>query len=237
MGTWYSLRIGSWLFGAAATSAKSETLGDLDRVFAYGAGDGQTSYPAEKCLSKSRTSFRAIRQDCRSKRYPNEPISVSPLGEQALSFHLPLETETVDRAHPTDALTVPSGLPIREVLRLLKQERRGCAVVCRDERVVGIFTERDALRVVARQTDLRLPIEQAMTPSPHTIRNSATVGHAIREMSTGHYRRLPIVDEKGAPTGILKVSGILHYLVEHFPQFIYNLPPTPHHSVQQREGA
>jgi hypothetical protein len=56
-------------------------------------------------------------------------------------------------------------------------------------------------------------------------------------MSFGGYRRLPIVDDKGRPTGLLKVPGILHYLVEHFPNVVYNLPPTPHHSTQEREGA
>jgi hypothetical protein len=29
----------------------------------------------------------------------------------------------------------------------------------------------------------------------------------------------------------------MHYLAEHFPSVIYNLPPEPHHSTQEREGA
>ena len=56
-------------------------------------------------------------------------------------------------------------------------------------------------------------------------------------MAEGGYRRLPIVDELGRPTGIVKVEGIMHYLVEHFPTVIHNLPPKPHHSYQQRKGA
>jgi hypothetical protein len=56
-------------------------------------------------------------------------------------------------------------------------------------------------------------------------------------MSKGGYRRLPIVDEAGKPTGILRVKGILRYLVEHFPAVVYNLPPEPHQTTQQREGA
>ena len=38
-------------------------------------------------------------------------------------------------------------------------------------------------------------------------------------------------------TGVLKVSGILHYLVEHFPKVVYTLPPEPHHKTAAREGA
>jgi hypothetical protein len=63
------------------------------------------------------------------------------------------------------------------------------------------------------------------------------VGKAIGLMSAGGFRRLPIVDDQGKPVGLLKVSGILHYLVEHFPKVVYTLPPAPHHKMGEREGA
>ena len=63
------------------------------------------------------------------------------------------------------------------------------------------------------------------------------MAQAIAAMTRGGYRRLPIVDADGRPMGIIKIEGILHYLVEHFPKVIYNLPPEPHYSRQQREGA
>ena len=56
-------------------------------------------------------------------------------------------------------------------------------------------------------------------------------------MAHGGYRRLPIVDDQGRPTGIIKVEGIMHYLVEHFPSTVYNLPPNPSVVQQEREGA
>ena len=80
-------------------------------------------------------------------------------------------------------------------------------------------------------------VEQVMTREPQTLSSDNTVGKAISKMSFGGYRRLPIVDNEGHPQGILKVSSILHYLVEHFPEVVYNLPPKPHHNTQEREGA
>ena len=56
-------------------------------------------------------------------------------------------------------------------------------------------------------------------------------------MSRGGYRRLPIVNRDGAPTGVLSVRQILRYLVEHFPTAIYTLPPTPDEATKDREGA
>jgi hypothetical protein len=66
---------------------------------------------------------------------------------------------------------------------------------------------------------------------------SETVEAAIARMSLGGYRRLPVVDDQNRPVGLLKVSAILHYLVQHFPKYIYNLPPKSEHSTQHREGA
>lgn len=76
-----------------------------------------------------------------------------------------------------------------------------------------------------------------MTANPATISQDATVGSTIRSMSQGGYRRLPIVNQDGKIVALLKVSHILRYLVEHFPQYIYNLPPAPHHMLAEREGA
>jgi hypothetical protein len=56
-------------------------------------------------------------------------------------------------------------------------------------------------------------------------------------MSGGGFRRLPIVDDAGLLQGVLKVSGLLHYLVEHFPKIVYTLPPAPHYKSADREGA
>ena len=123
------------------------------------------------------------------------------------------------------------------VLRRMKEMRDGGAIVCQDGKLAGIFTERDALKVMAEQVDLGASVSQYMSSKPASIKSTQSVGTAIRSMSTGGYRRLPIVDESGMVVGILKVSHILRYLVEHFPEFVYNLPPTPDHTTQEREGA
>jgi predicted transcriptional regulator len=80
-------------------------------------------------------------------------------------------------------------------------------------------------------------VADVMIRNPVTLRKSDTVGRAIGLMSAGGFRRLPIVDEQGQIQGVLKVSGILHYLVEHFPKVVYTLPPEPHHKTVTREGA
>jgi CBS domain-containing protein len=122
-------------------------------------------------------------------------------------------------------------------MRLLKQQATGAAMVCRDCKLLGVFTERDALKLLADGSDLDQQVAAVMVRDPVTLRTDDTVGKAIGLMAAGGFRRLPVVDGQGRISGVLKVSGIIRYLVDHFPKTVYTLPPAPHHKTVQREGA
>jgi CBS domain-containing protein len=126
---------------------------------------------------------------------------------------------------------------VADALQLLRAQRTGAILICDGPKLVGILTERDALRLMAEGTDLRQPVRNVMSSPPATIPATATVGDAIRTMAEGGFRHLPIVDPQGGPTGVVAVHGIVHYLVDHFPATIYNLPPNPDDSTREREGA
>ncbi len=154
-----------------------------------------------------------------------------------MSFLLKLDTETVERVYSTNPICLEPDVPVREAFRRMNDQGRGAVLICRAGRLTGIFTERDALALLAGGADLDTPIEQVMTASPVALTQHDTVATAIGKMSTGGYRRLPIVDAHGRPIGFLKAQSILHFLVDLFPATIYNLPPTPHHATVTREGA
>lgn len=158
-------------------------------------------------------------------------------GEQGNRFHLDLLTEPAQRAHAAPPVCVEPESTVRSVMEQLGRNNRGAVLICRDGVLVGIFTERDALRLMASGADLDVPMERVMTREPATLHKSDSMATAIARMSKGGYRRMPIVDEQGRPQGVVKVSGILHYLVEHFPSVIYTLPPEPDTRPQEREGA
>lgn len=152
-------------------------------------------------------------------------------------FALHLDTETVGHMDLPQPICVESRVSVREVFAQLKATGRGSVSICRDGKLVGIFTERDALQLMADGASLDGPIETVMTVEPETVRITDTVESAIAKMSLGGYRRLPVIDAEGCPVGLLKVSAILHYLVQHFPNFVYTLPPMPNQTPQHREGA
>ena len=61
--------------------------------------------------------------------------------------------------------------------------------------LVGIFTGRDAVRVMAEGKDLATPLRQVMTKKPHCLPPRHTAIHALRLMRDGGFRHVPVVDE------------------------------------------
>jgi CBS domain-containing protein len=136
----------------------------------------------------------------------------------------------------TPILVAPNA-SLGEVLGLMQDSGDGSVLVVQNEKLVGIFTERDALRLMASTLNLDQPISEHMIRDVVSVRCNDTVQTAITEMALGGYRRLPVLDEQQRPVGLLRVDNLLHYLVEHVPSVIYNLPPAPHHATVEREGA
>ena len=74
-------------------------------------------------------------------------------------------------------------------------ERRVGAVLITDakHRLAGIFTGRDAVRILAeRKNPADTTLGATMTPNPDTIAPERNAIDALRKMSDGGYRHLPI---------------------------------------------
>jgi CBS domain-containing protein len=149
-----------------------------------------------------------------------------------------LKTECVSRLHPTAPRVVAPGQTVADAVALMRRHGVGCLLVCEGPRLVGIFTERDLLRrVMAAGLPLTTPVSAVMTPDPVVVSPREPVSAAIRRMQEGGYRHLPVVEEAGKAVGILSVKRIIHYVVEHFPADVYNLPPDPDAVPRNAEGA
>ena len=149
-----------------------------------------------------------------------------------------LKIDSVSRLQPTPPRHISPKQPVLEAIALMRQERVGCLLVQEGSNLQGILTERDIMRrVMADQRSLLLPVADCMTPNPVTVGRKEPISGALRRMEEGGYRHLPVVDEGGQVVGILSVKRIVHYLVEHFPNTIYNLPPDPNAVQKRPEGA
>lgn len=116
-----------------------------------------------------------------------------------------------------ELLTVPPSMTVAEAARLMKQRNVGAMLVVDDGRLVGLFTERDALfRVLAAGLDgAATPLRIVMTANPRTITPERSFAHALGFMHEGRFRMLPVVED-GRPIGVISVRDALGPELESF---------------------
>jgi CBS domain-containing protein len=148
-----------------------------------------------------------------------------------------LKIDSVSRLEPAQPLVLERTATITAAVAALRAHGGGCILVCEGPKLVGVFTERDLLRrVIACGHDWNAPVDTVMTPDPVTVEMKDPIRVAVRHMEKGGYRNVPVVDDAGRPVGVLSVMRIVHYLVEHFPVAVYNLPPNPHNWPTTPDG-
>jgi CBS domain-containing protein len=114
-------------------------------------------------------------------------------------------------------VTVLPTTSVREASELMAKKQVGAVLVVEKGRLLGIFSERDAVfRVIARGLDpSATPLAQVMTPEPKTVKPSNTFGYAMTLMHEGGFRHLPVIDD-GKPVGIVSARSALDPDLEEF---------------------
>ena len=94
-------------------------------------------------------------------------------------------------------------MTVRAACLLMAENHVGALAVVETGRIVGIFTERDALnKVLAGGLDPdATTLEAVMVANPQTIEADRPLAHALHMMADGGFRHVPVVDAHGAPLG------------------------------------
>lgn len=101
----------------------------------------------------------------------------------------------------------------RQALAVMASHAISGVVVVDGRSPVGVFTERDAVRLVAAGVDVAsLTVGNVMTTPVLTIPASASPGMAIDLMRDHEVRRLLVMNEEGALAGILTQSDLSRIL-------------------------
>jgi CBS domain-containing protein len=106
--------------------------------------------------------------------------------------------------------TAAKTATVLEAARLMKERRKGALLVLDGTRLIGIFTEWDALfRVVAEGRDpAATRLGDVMTPQPMTLHPDEPFSRALRLMHENGFRHLPVV-EHDRPLGIVSARDAL----------------------------
>jgi len=112
-----------------------------------------------------------------------------------------------------DMVTAKSGITVKDAIRTLQEKHVGSIIITDDnQKCVGIFTERDAIRIVASDVPLDTALDQVMTKHVATIGEEASLDEAKRIIVSHGIRHLPVVNSREELVGLLSVRRLLDEL-------------------------
>ena len=117
----------------------------------------------------------------------------------------------------SEAAAVPLEATAEQAIRTMVERHVGAVVVIdENQRVAGIFTERDVLRrlSLSERDPKKIAVSEVMTTPVEMATSATTAGEALATMVERHYRHLPIVDEDGRLMGMLSIRHVLEAKID-----------------------
>lgn len=113
-------------------------------------------------------------------------------------------------------ISAQKGDSVRAVVDLLAQHRIGAVPVIEGDTIVGIFSERDLVRLMSAYGPAALDrsLDEVMTKSPVTCDSRMAVIGALSQMTQKRIRHLPVVDG-GKLVGFVSIGDLVKYRIDH----------------------
>ena len=123
-------------------------------------------------------------------------------------------SELLEEHHAT-VHSVDPDVSVTECVHQMNEQRIGAMLVMKDDRLLGIFTERDAItRVLGTGLEpSNTKVSAVMSNNPICITPATTLDEAMAIVSSQRIRHLPVVQDS-LVLGMVSAGDLTHWLVE-----------------------
>ena len=132
------------------------------------------------------------------------PQQVTTFRGKLLGLHL-------DELGPPEPQLIDAGERVETAIERMQRDGIDCLLVTDGGKLVGIFTDRDAILKVAGSTEGDRTMADVMTHDPVILRSGDPVAVAIHKMAVGGFRHVPIV-KGGVPVGVVSARDVFRHL-------------------------
>jgi CBS domain-containing protein len=129
------------------------------------------------------------------------------------------------RAKGSTVYSVKEGTSLYDALEMMAVKGIGALLVMDDAgEPVGIFSERDFARVVARDKnlDLALPVDEVMTKHIYCVTKDDTIDEAMAVMTRQRFRHMPVREGEDI-VGVISIGDVVKNLIEDKDLLIQNM--------------
>jgi CBS domain-containing protein len=129
-----------------------------------------------------------------------------------------------------EVFSVTPETTVYEALELMADKNIGAVLVLEQERVAGIFSERDYARRVALQgkTSRETAVRDVMTAEVVCARPDLSVQKCLKLMTEKRFRHVPVLDESEKLMGLVSIGDVVkamlneqQIIINHLEDYIY----------------
>lgn len=110
---------------------------------------------------------------------------------------------------------VQPNTSVFNAIELMAEKNIGGLLITENEKLVGIFTERDYARklILKGKSSKDTQIGELMTKNPFTVTRDTSIEDCMKMMSNKRIRHLPVVEEENI-IGIISIGDVVRFIIE-----------------------
>jgi len=118
--------------------------------------------------------------------------------------------KTVGELMTRDPVMVEPDATVKEAARMMRDRDIGAVLVADRGQLVGVLTDRDiVVRGIAEKGDpSSTKVMDIVSKEVETVKPNDSVEKAVKKMRSKAMRRIPVVDERGKPVGIVTIGDL-----------------------------
>ena len=103
---------------------------------------------------------------------------------------------------------------VLKAIELMCEKNIGGLLITENEKLVGIFTERDYARklILKGKSSKDTQIGDLMTPNPFTVSPESSIDDCMRLMTDKHIRHLPVVEDEKL-IGMISIGDVVKQII------------------------